>query len=188
MATTIPSQPSSDELPDTRLFWVWVGRALRPYVGWICAAVGFLVIIIGWFGVSGQALVAKQLPYLISGGIGGIAIVGVGAAYVAVEQIRRDSGRLDRLERMVEDLHAVLLARPDASPVANGTPKAAFDQEASSNGAGGIVALPVGQTYHRPGCSMVQGKDRVERVTPADVTTRGLRPCRLCEPEPAASL
>ena len=188
MATTNPPLESrSDDLPDTRLFWVWVGRALRPYVGWICAAVGFLVIIIGWFGVSGQALVAKQLPYLISGGIGGIAIVGVGAAYVAVEQIRRDSGRLDRLERMVEDLHAVLLSRPDAPSVRTFEPGAAPAMEVSANGTGGLVALPVGQTYHRPACSMVQGKERVERVTPATVSARGLRPCRLCEPEPAAA-
>jgi hypothetical protein len=172
-----------EDLPDTRLFWLWVGRALRPYVGWICAGIGFLVIILGWFGVSGQALVAKQLPYLISGGIGGIAIVGVGAAYVAVEQIRRDSGRLDRLERMVDELHRALLARPDAPPVASWTAEPAPAHDHSSNGTEAFVALPVGQTYHRPSCSMVQGKDHVERVTPAVVSARALRPCRICEPE-----
>lgn len=169
-----------DQLPDTRLFWTWVGRALRPYAGWICAGIGFIVIILGWFGVSGQALVAKQLPYLISGGIGGIAIVGVGAAYVAVDQIRRDSGRLDRLERMVDELHRVLLTRPDAPPAWQ---PPAGEQEMSRNGSDRIVALPVGQTFHRSGCSMVLGKEHVEPVTPADVAERGLRPCRICEPE-----
>jgi hypothetical protein len=193
MAPTTSPVPFDDELPDSRLFWVWVGRALRPYVGWICAVIGLVVIFFGWLGVSGQALVAKQLPYLISGGIGGIAIVGVGAAYVAVEQIRRDSGRLDKLERMVEDLHAVLLSRADAAPAGAGdvtrgeTADLRAPAPASSNGAPGLVALPVGQTYHRPGCSMVQGKPQVERVTAATVSDRGLRACRLCEPELATA-
>lgn len=179
----MPLDHDTDDLPDTRLFWLWVGRALRPYAGWICAGIGFVIIIVGWYGVSGQALVAKQLPYLISGGIGGIAIVGVGTAFVAVDQIRRDSGRLDRLERKVDELHAALLARADAPPVTIPEAAARNGFDTSSNGRSGIVALPVGQTYHRRACSMVQGKEHVQQVGAAEVSARGLRPCRLCEPE-----
>jgi hypothetical protein len=199
---------TADTLPDTRLFWLWVGRALRPYAGWIIATAGLCFIIGGYLGLSGESLVAKQLPYLISGGIFGIALVGIGAAYVAVEQIRRDSDRLDRLERMVLELHSVLLTMPDAPPIQlqpGGWYEAAYDgvsegQAASSgglsegqgvsrgrvtsNGTGPLVALPVGQSFHRPDCSMVAGKDNVERVTSRMVRNRGLRPCRLCEPDP----
>lgn len=102
------------ELPDTRLFWQWVGKATRPVIGWVLTGVGVLVIALGWWGVSGESLVAKQLPYLISGGIGGLVLVALGAMFLATEDLRRDSGRLDRLEQMVDELHAVLLSRADA--------------------------------------------------------------------------
>jgi hypothetical protein len=86
-------------------------------VGWILTGVGLLAIFLGWFGVSGSALVAKQLPFLISGGIGGIALVAIGAVILGTEDMRKDSGRLDRLEKQVADLHSTLLARADAPDI-----------------------------------------------------------------------
>jgi hypothetical protein len=169
---------ADDELPDPRLFWRWVGRAVEPYAGWVSMIVGALLILLGYLGVSREALVAKQLPYLISGGIGGVALVGLGGAYITLSGLRHDSGRLDRLERMVHELHLVLLARPDApAPVA---PESA---SATTNGRPSLVALPVGQTYHRSDCSMVQGKANAEVITERAARQRGLRPCRMCEPE-----
>jgi hypothetical protein len=180
MATAPPHDPferpevdAPDLLPDTRLFWQWVWKALRPYTGWVVAAFGLLFIIVGYLGVSREALVAKQLPYLISG-----------AAYVAVEQIRRDSGRIARLERMVHELHTILLTRvdaPDAEVSGFAPPDARYNS--GQNGSGQLVALPVGHSFHRPDCSMVQGKDNVQGVTARTVRARGLQPCRLCEPD-----
>ena len=173
-----------DELPDTALFWRWVGKAVRPYAGWIITAAGILLILIGYLGVSREALVAKQLPYLISGGIGGIALVGIGAVFLGTEDIRRDSGRLDRLEAMVIELHAVLLSRADA-PAVEAFSAAPDSSTAQRNGqaAAIVVALPVGQSFHRPDCVMMQGKDNARQVSADDVSERGLKACRLCEPE-----
>ena len=177
-----------DELPDTALFWRWVGKAVRPYAGWIITGIGVVFIIVGYLGVSREALVAKQLPYLISGGIGGIALVGVGAVFLGTEDIRRDSGRLDRLEAMVNELHAVLLSRVDAPSV--DTAIAERDEErvtpspeARDNGQAMVVALPVGQSFHRPDCVMIHGKDTAQQVSADEVRERGLKACRLCEPE-----
>src|SRR5438067_961172 len=177
------------ELPDPALFWRWVHRATRPVWGWTLVGVGFLLVLIGYLGVSREALVAKQLPYLISGGIGGIALVGFGAMLVGTEDLKRTQERVDHLERLVGDLHAALLTRPDAPAFGepgsfNGEmadPKAAADP-----GRIRFVALPQGQTYHRADCSMVQGKRQAEKVTAAVARRRGLNPCRLCEPESAA--
>ena len=44
------------------------------------------------------------------------------------------------------------------------------------------MALPQGQTYHRPECAMIQGKDAAQAVTAEETEQRGLNPCRLCEP------
>ena len=67
------AEHSEEELPDPALFWRWVGKATRPVVGWVLAGLGVIAILIGYLGISRESLVAKQLPYLISGGIGGIA-------------------------------------------------------------------------------------------------------------------
>ena len=195
-AETITEQPETDarprlpELPDPALFWQWVGRATRPVWGWALVGLGFIFVLVGYLGISREALVAKQLPYLISGGIGGIALVGLGAMLVGTEDLKRTQERIDKLERLVDDLHAVLLTRPDAP---------AFGALGSANGEVGdaeaatdprrtrVLALPQGQTFHRADCSMVQGKRQAEQVTVAAAERRGLKPCRLCEPETAGA-
>jgi hypothetical protein len=57
----------------------------RSERAWLLAGIllpllGFVVIGIGWWGASGSAYPAEQLPYLISGGLLGIALVVAGAA------------------------------------------------------------------------------------------------------------
>jgi hypothetical protein len=184
--------PDDEQLPDAALFWRWAAAAVRPWAGWILAGVGIVVIIVGWYGVSGEALVAKQLPYLISGGLGGVALVGIGAAMISAERRRQDTGRIERLEEMVGELRAVLLSHPDAptdrvgAAVSLDGAGASHRAGPSTNGAApapaGVVALPTGTTYHSPGCQMVRGKDGVEAVTARGIEQRGLSACRVCEP------
>jgi hypothetical protein len=177
--TTVTSAPpagASDDLPDPALVWRWVGAATRPVVGWVLAGLGVIAIVVGYLGVSREAVVAKQLPYLISGGIGGVALVGFGAALIASEDMRRFRGRLDALEAMVADLHGVLLARPDA-PSPNGQRAAE-----ATTGDDRLVALRGGRSFHRASCAMVAGKQGVATISAADARRRGLSPCRLCEP------
>ena len=103
-----PVRPADDDLPDPTLFWRWVGKATRPVVGWVLLAIAALFILGGWIGVSGTPVVAKQIPYVVSGGIFGVFLAIFGAYFLGTEELRKDSGRLDRLERMVEELHQVL--------------------------------------------------------------------------------
>lgn len=176
----MPERPEDDL--DPRLLWRWVGRATRPVVGWACIGVAAVFVLAGYLGVSREALVAKQLPYLISGGVGGVVLAIVGAYLLGTEELRRDAARLDRLERMVTELHAVLLTRPDAPPA----PGASAGELAVSgrNGAGheGLYALPDGETFHRAGCAMIEGKASVRNVNRSTIRRRGLAPCPLCEP------
>src|SRR5579875_1656596 len=96
------------ELPDRGVFWGWVWANVRPVVGWALAALGALALFLGWFGVSGQALTAKQLPYLVSGGLVGIALIVMAGVFLATEDWRRQVVRLEVLERKVDDLLALL--------------------------------------------------------------------------------
>lgn len=176
-----PDIVGPEDFPDTRMFWRWAGQATRPIVGWVLIGLGAIAITIGYFGVSREALVAKQLPYLISGGISGMVLVAVGAFFLGTEDLRKQLLRLDRIEEQVDELHAVLLSRRDApSRAGNGTGR---EGGRGSRGGRELVALAGGSTYHRSGCQMVTGKDGAEAVTSRTIARRGLTPCGVCEPE-----
>ena len=175
--------PRERELPDPALFWRWVGRATRPVVGWVLTGLGALALLIGYLGISREAIVAKQIPYLISGGIGGLALLIIGAVFLGTEDVRRDAARLDRLEAMVEQLHAALLV---ADPVAAEEIMTSGQADtAMTTGAPGVVVLPQGKSFHRGDCPMVDGKPAAESVPVERATSRGLVPCRLCTPQTA---
>ena len=74
-------------------------RPLSPtptYVGIAVAAAGFVMLAIAWGGVAGEANVARQVPYLVSGGLFGIGLILVGLTVVNVAAKRRDSALRER--------------------------------------------------------------------------------------------
>lgn len=179
---------ASDDEPDPRLLWRWVSGAVRPYIGWILIGIGALMMLLGYLGVSRESLPAKQIPYLVSGGIGGMFLAVIGAYFLGTQELRNDSGRLDRLEQMVHELHQVLLRRPDAPDLT------VFDT-ASANGANSngaspsvrrVVVVEGGELFHLPSCPLVEGKDTTE-VAPTTARKRGMRPCPTCAPTPATA-
>lgn len=177
--TSDPHRPTDD--PDPRVLWQWAGRAVRPYAGWIFIGAGALLILLGYLGVSREAVVGKQLPYLVSGGIGGVLLAVIGAYFLGTEELRKDGGRLDRLERQVAELHAALLTRPDApvaeEPVPNGSRNRPVRR---------VVAVEGAETFHRPDCRLAQGK-AVTELAPSRARSQGLRPCPVCEPVPTVA-
>ena len=46
---------------------------------WAALAAGALTLLLGWLGVSRQVLPAAQIPYIVSGGLGGVFLLGLGA-------------------------------------------------------------------------------------------------------------
>lgn len=159
-------------VPDRALFWRYVWAAVRPVVGWLLALLGALALFLGWYGVSGTPVPAKQVPYLISGGLTGVALVVLAAAVLATDDVRRRFADLSRLETKVDALLALLAE--EAPPT-------------DETGAPALVALERGSSYHQPGCRLVAGKSTARPVTAADVAARGLTACRLCEPPVVAA-
>jgi len=173
------------DLPDRQLFWRWVWSAVRPVLGWVLAALGGLALLLGWYGVSGQALTAKQLPYLVSGGLTGIGLLILAGVFLATEDVRRQLGRLDEVERKVDALYGLFAADlAEAAPLPGTTAARTAVSRPAVAGDGAVVALPAGTSYHRPACALVAGKDDAEPVDAATVGARGLRPCRVCDPDP----
>lgn len=77
-------------------------RALAVVLG----IVGVVALILGWFGVSGTGLAAEQNPYIISGGLVGIALIAIGCTVWLSADLQDEWRRLDaldeRLGRLVE--------------------------------------------------------------------------------------
>ena len=154
------SPPECDEVgmreTVNRLLRIVAGAPL----GWLVTAAGAALLVVGWYGVSGESVVARQLPYLASATIPGAALLVAGLLLAA----RVQTGERER--QLLSDLHAALLtSEPTAAlPVTDD----------------GLWATAHGQTYHRAGCPLA--RQGAEQISEAEVHARGLEPCPVCEP------
>lgn len=67
----------------------------------ICIALGAVALFLGWHGTSHTAYPAQQIPYVISGGIGGALLIALGAALLISADLRDEWRKLDRIERIL---------------------------------------------------------------------------------------
>jgi hypothetical protein len=141
---------------------------MRTWLGVVVAVVGAVLLVVGWYAVSGESDVARQMPYIASACIPGAALVVSGAVLVAAERWRDAAGRTDQ---KIDALYA-LFTEPA------GTVEAAAPVDAAADG---LVALDGTPRYHRAACPLVTGKP-VHSITAADVTDEHLEPCPVCEP------
>ncbi len=62
---------------------------------------GFIAIALAWRGAARSLVVAEQLSFLVSGGIGGLAMILTGAGIIAIQASRylnaRERRRLDQI-------------------------------------------------------------------------------------------
>ena len=133
----------------------------------ILIGLGLLSILFAWNGAAGEPLVAAQMPYLVSGGVLGVSLVGIGCALMVINAARVDRARM-------EAKYDELLAALDRGLVGGGS--------AAPRDLRGLVAAG-SASYHRPECRLVDGRDDVTYLTPEEAQARFLSPCRVCAPE-----
>ena len=156
--------------------------ALGGGLGLLVVALGLLAIGLGWNGmaggggqVGGVTLLQAQLPWLVSGGILGLALVILGASMMIVHNARNDRARLEnKLDELVTIVARSAMASTQPYP---GTP-------ASTQG----LFAAGGASYHAPDCRLVQGRDEIQFVTADEVSSRQLRACRVCKPASVETL
>ncbi len=85
----------------------WLRLQWDRALAWVLVAAGAIALIAGWVGVSSTAYSAEQLPYIISGGIGGIFLLGVGATLWLSADLRDEWRKLDRIEEALQQREAV---------------------------------------------------------------------------------
>lgn len=84
------------------------------YVGMALVVVGFALLAIAWGGVAGEADVARQMPYLISGGMVGLGLILVGLTVVNVAVKRRDAAqRAQQIELLAAALSELKAEQED---------------------------------------------------------------------------
>lgn len=77
------------------------GLRAAVVLGGVCVF-GLVLIGLAWRGVARELYVPLQTPFLVSAGIGGLAIVGAGAVLLAVHLERRDAAaQRARMEKAV---------------------------------------------------------------------------------------
>jgi hypothetical protein len=76
----------------------------RLVLALVAGIAGGAALLIGYFGVSGTLDPAKQLPYLISGGIGGLFLLGLAAALLFSADLGATRADIARLQSTVEQL------------------------------------------------------------------------------------
>jgi hypothetical protein len=145
----------------------WNSPRLSDQLGLLFMAVGILVVVLGWNGAAGESEVDAQMPYLLSGGAAGLALVVFGAALLVARNARRDRTILEaRFQELSQSV--TRLANALADSVATGGSDAVFVAGSDS--------------YHQPDCRLVDGK-ALPRVTASAVAAEHLEPCRVCNPD-----
>ena len=149
-----------------KIRWNKLGGQLG--IGYIVA--GLALIFLGWNGAASYDRAESQIPYLISGGLAGLALVIVGAGLLVVQALR--AGRNETAAEIADLREAVeRLASGGGAPaprVAGGSTDVA------------VVAGP--SSYHRDDCRSVEGQTGAVPMFRAEAKERGLAPCRICDP------
>ncbi|WP_380280977.1 hypothetical protein [Kitasatospora purpeofusca] len=175
-----------------------VARAVRSaregggWAGWALVAVGAVLCVLGWYGVSGERFVEQQVPYLASATVPGAALIVAGAVLVALRPPGRapsaaspPAGTPTATDRRIAHLYALLVDPADpADPTETAVTGDGGDGGDTGEPAGPPLAVPGGTLYHRPDCPLVAGKPAAAPVDASAVRDRGLTPCRLCDPGP----
>jgi hypothetical protein len=138
-------------------------------VGGLLLPLGIMLVVLGWEGASNTVFVWEQLPYLISGGLLGLALVFAGGflyfAYWLTLLVRENREGRAQLTAVLGRMELLL---------SESGPRTARTAPASS-----LVATRTGTMFHRPDCVAVDGKADLRSVS-ADQP--GLTPCKLCDP------
>jgi hypothetical protein len=144
-------------------------RRVGPLGILLCVA-GFVLIFVGWNGAAGVDRVPEQIPFLISGGIAGLALVVVGAALLVADRARADRVAL---QAALEELRGGLGGFAGAAPVSGA---------GVTEGGGAPTVLAASSSYHRDSCRLIEGQSGLRPMTVEAAQAAGLEACRICNP------
>ncbi|HMC40676.1 MAG TPA: hypothetical protein VKI19_13500 [Acidimicrobiales bacterium] len=199
MTATQAAEDSSTETPETesrseakrsvRVRQLDLRNTWGIIAGALLLPLGIALIIIGWHGAAYANVDQKQLPYLISGGILGLAIVVIGCFFYWSHWLYRIYDQADvhhqELLREQRELTKVLIeALTAVGGRSGGAAGPGSGIGISANGVSAartFVATATGSNFHTSGCPMVANRPGSLR-TVTEEEAGEMKPCRVCEP------
>jgi hypothetical protein len=169
-------EPGSFDLRNT--WQVAAGSILIP--------LGFVIILIAWYGAAHASVVQQQIPYMVSGSFIGLGMVVVGGFLFFAHWLYRIFDQADIhheeelrvLEQIAQSLATFNTAGPPAAASANGAPSEAVAGEGL---AVSYFATASGTVYHQAGCAVIaHNPDDLRVLGPSSLA--GLKPCQICSP------
>jgi hypothetical protein len=126
-------------------FTRWLRAEWDRVAGYGCLAFGVVLLIAGFQGVRTSADVIDEIAYLVSGGIGAIFLLGVGATLLLSADLHDDFRNLHRIEEQLDTIERHLGAEPvDMS-------------DDAGQGSGLVSADPVQRARRLAGIGIVAG-------------------------------
>lgn len=171
-----PSPPDQVLVALPRWVSAIVDRGIQAIIVLVVAAAGgFAAIGLAWSGAAARPDVAGQLPFVVSGAFGGIAL---SAAFLAIAAIH-----IDRRHNASERVHTERAIR-DFARLADRLP-AAIGRHQPQPAPTPISPPPAlvrnGRTAHLADCRIAAGRD-LPLLDAASADTATLRACRICQP------
>lgn len=152
------------------------GERTLMILGGVIAPIGVVIVLLGWWGASQTPFVFEQVPYLISGGLFGLALVFLGAflyfAHWLTELVREHRSQSSAIIEALQRLQDEVVRLGDAQVSSEGSDSIAPRRDDTA-----LVATARGTMAHRPDCVVVAGKSDLRRIAGSD----GLKSCKLCD-------
>jgi hypothetical protein len=82
-------------------FLRWLRNQWDRVAGAGLMAAGAVVLVLGWVGAADAIYPAEQIPFLLSGGLLGVFLLGLGATAWISADLRDEWRKLDRLEEIL---------------------------------------------------------------------------------------
>jgi len=105
----------------------WLRAEWDRVLGFSLIALGAVLLVIGYLGVSDSPYVAEQLSYIASGGLGGLFLLGAGATLLILADLHDEWRKLDKVEAAIRS-NEEFPAPPISIPATNGEVHAAVER------------------------------------------------------------
>lgn len=132
--------------------WTLIRIQWDRALGLLLILLGVLALVLGWLGVSRATLAVLQTPYVVSGGIGGIVLVGLGATLLVSADLRDEWRSLEEIREALAEQAAASSGGPAPAAVEGGEVDPWAAPAAAPNDPTEPLALtpPGGRNGHRP--------------------------------------
>jgi hypothetical protein len=143
--------------------------------GAILMPLGLIAIFLGWYGVAHTKYQYDQLPYVVSGGLLGLALVFLGGFLYFGAWLARIGTEQRESARQLTD--AMLQLADVVGRQGHGhAPAGEFDETSGAQ----LVLAGNGSTVHRRDCPLINHRDDLHPVTGRETD---LGTCRVCRPD-----